>query len=151
MAEASKFQIKKGLSGNLKYATPIDGCWYVTTDTHELFACLDGVHIEPINSFDPSEIFEAIEEFTYKIENIQTQLDELKNKEYDTSVTVNTRTELPSVGKENVVYIVIEENALYRWATVDGGTHYFCVGRDYNEIECIYGGEANTFDNRVAP
>ena len=43
------FQIKKGLKQNLfddlgnLLITPEEGCWYITTDTFELFVCFNGM------------------------------------------------------------------------------------------------------------
>lgn len=48
--------------------------------------------------------------------------------------------EFPSVGKIKQIYIDTENNALYRWDDI--ATKYFCVGRDYNEIQIINGGGA---------
>ena len=56
-------------------------------------------------------------------------------------VNVNTRAELPNIGVENCIYIVKEENATYRWD--DTNLKYFCVGRDYQEIQIINGGNAD--------
>lgn len=56
-------------------------------------------------------------------------------------VKVETRFELPNKGKSNSVYLVANENAVYRWD--EDNLKYFCVGRDYQEIECICGGDAN--------
>lgn len=47
----------------------------------------------------------------------------------------------PTMGDENALYIDISENAAYRWNESD--LHYYCVGRDYTEIELISGGNAN--------
>lgn len=41
MAEQVKFQIKRGLSARLEKADKVEGCWYLTTDTEELFVCHD--------------------------------------------------------------------------------------------------------------
>lgn len=54
---------------------------------------------------------------------------------------VNTLSELPSVGDVNGVYFVINENATYRWDSVN--LKYECVGRDYDNIHVINGGNAN--------
>lgn len=43
-----QFQIKRGLSSNIATATPVQGCWYLTTDTNELYTCDDGKTISPI-------------------------------------------------------------------------------------------------------
>jgi hypothetical protein len=54
------FQIKKGLKANLfddnknLLITPEEGCWYITTDTFELYGYFDGVFsaIGTINEFE---------------------------------------------------------------------------------------------------
>lgn len=57
------------------------------------------------------------------------------------SLQVETRGDLPSIGEENIVYFVKNENATFRW---DKSTlTYKCCGRDYTEIKTINGGNAN--------
>lgn len=49
--------------------------------------------------------------------------------------------DLPNRGNSESLYMVGEENACYRWD--EDNSKYFCVGRDYNEIEIIIcGGNA---------
>lgn len=50
MAEAVKFQIKRGPSERLQDADKVKGCWYLTTDTHELYVCQDGETLDPMTS-----------------------------------------------------------------------------------------------------
>lgn len=85
MAEAVKFQIKRGLSDNLASADRVKGCWYLTTDTNELFVCHDGETLTPLISG-----------------GVQTY----------TSVH-----HLPRVGKENIVYFIVDNlgTAIYRY------------------------------------
>lgn len=52
-------------------------------------------------------------------------------------VTVETRYDLPTIGKTMEVYFVKGENATYRWDGEAG--KYECVGRDYQEITIING------------
>ena len=52
-----------------------------------------------------------------------------------------TYLEFPSVGDSHQIYIDIGNNAIYRWD--DTAIKYFCIGRDYNEIQLINGGSAN--------
>lgn len=47
---AAKFQIKRGPKERLDSAERILGCWYLTTDTHELYVCNDGETLSPIIS-----------------------------------------------------------------------------------------------------
>jgi len=44
------FQIKRGPSERLDSAERVQGCWYLTTDTNELFVCQDGVTLTPLIS-----------------------------------------------------------------------------------------------------
>lgn len=50
MADNVKFQIKRGLSKDLQYAERVKGCWYLTTDTNEVFLCNDGETLSPMIS-----------------------------------------------------------------------------------------------------
>lgn len=63
----------------------------------------------------------------------------------DAVTQVQTRYELPNRGKSGKVYFVKDENATYRWD--EENLKYFCVGRDYREIEYINGGDANGNQN----
>lgn len=136
------FQIKYGLNENISKATPVEGCWYVTTDTHELYFCADGQNIQKINAvetFDPTPIYN-------KLETIESDIINLKQYAHESVVTVDKQFNLPAVGREDIVYIVTSENAAYRWATVDGVTNYICIGRDYTEIEYIDCGNARNIN-----
>ena len=134
-----KFKIYKGLSTNLERAPKIEGCWYITTDTQELYVCFDGVlhHINDASSFDPTEMQNDINNIKKDIADLETKVNQAHG-----SVTVKSYGELPNVGSADIVYIIEDENAIYRWDTTN--LKYFSVGRDYNEIEVIYGGSATT-------
>ena len=132
-----KFKIYKGLSTNLERAPKIEGCWYITTDTQELYVCFDGVlhHINDASSFDPTEMQNDINNIKKDIADLETKVNQAHG-----SVTVKSYGELPNVGAADIVYIIEDENAIYRWDATN--SKYFSVGRDYNEIEVIYGGSA---------
>ena len=132
-----KFKIYKGLSTNLERAPKIEGCWYITTDTQELYVCFDGVlhHINDASSFDPTEMQNDINNIKQDIADLETKVNQAHG-----SVTVKSYEELPDVGSADIVYIIEDENAIYRWDATN--SKYFSVGRDYNEIEVIYGGSA---------
>ena len=132
-----KFKIYKGLSTNLERAPKIEGCWYITTDTQELYVCFDGVlhHINDASSFDPTEMQNDINNIKQDIADLETKVNQAHG-----SVTVKSYGELPEVGSADIVYIIEDENAIYRWDATN--SEYFSVGRDYNEIEVIYGGSA---------
>lgn len=134
-----KFKIYKGLSTNLERAPKIEGCWYITTDTQELYVCFDGVlhHINDASSFDPTEMQNDINNIKKDIADLETKVNQAHG-----SVTVKSYGELPNVGSADIVYIIEDENAIYRWDATN--SKYFSVGRDYNEIEVIYGGSAIT-------
>ena len=85
MAEAVKFQIKRGLSDNLASADLVKGCWYLTTDTNELFVCQDGETLTPLISG-----------------GVQTY---------------STVNQLPRIGKENIVYFIVDNSgtSIYRY------------------------------------
>lgn len=138
---ALQFKIKKGLKDNLP-KTGEKGCWYLTTDTHELFACLneaeDDLTLHKVNddeTFNPTEI-------TNKVNTLETDVTTLKalgTKTYDSYAS------LPNVGSEEVIYIIKDENATYRWVNDGKDRHYVCVGRDYSKITIIDGGTAGQF------
>lgn len=85
--------------------------------------------------YDPVEI-------TNKVNTLETDVAALKalgTKTYDSYVS------LPDVGSEEVIYIVKNENATYRWVNDGESQHYTCVGRDYSKITIIDGGTASQF------
>lgn len=43
--------------------------------------------------------------------------------------------EFPSIGDSECLYIAVDENATYRYDDTERA--YFCVGRDWKEIEAI--------------
>lgn len=134
---ATNFQIKLGKSENLERATPIPGCWYLTTDTFELFACFDEtIGIQPIKatgSFDPERVtaLEAeVKDIKQQLQNVSSPIE-----------WVTTNDNLPMRGSENIVYIVINEDASYMWSNEI--SDYVCIGRNYEEITVIHGGTAD--------
>lgn len=54
---------------------------------------------------------------------------------YVKEIEFNNRREFPNLGKENMVYVANDENALYIFDTTQN--IYHCIGRDYNEIDSI--------------
>lgn len=55
-------------------------------------------------------------------------------------IQYESKLNFPNVGSPNLIYVDVSENASYRW---DSNTlTYICVGRDYNEIAIISGGNA---------
>ena len=56
------------------------------------------------------------------------------------SIQYKNKLNFPNVGSSNLLYVDIEESATYRWDAQT--TSYVCVGRDYNQIGVISGGNA---------
>ena len=82
---ATQFQIKRGLSERLELAEKIKGCWYITTDTNEIFVCNDNMELVPVVSGGV--------------------------------VTYSSVNHLPRVGKENIVYFIVDNSgtSIYRY------------------------------------
>ena len=75
--------------------------------------------------------------------DLQAQIDELKKNDDSTSkieLEFATRFNFPNIGVVGNLYIATDENATYYWD--DANAIYKCIGRDYNEIETIFGGHA---------
>lgn len=82
-----------------------------------------------------------IEAITGLKDRLQGLDDRLAGLEKGNTVEVKTRSELPNRGTSSTVYIVTDENASYRWD--EDNSKYFCIGRDYEELEIIIcGGNA---------
>lgn len=137
-----KFKILRGLENSLATLgsdLKVAGYWYLTTDTHRLYTCLkdgeDPILVSQADSFDPTEI-------NNRLDKVESDIASLKGQVASGNVvTVNTRAELDNTGNAESIYIVVEENAAYRWVE---GKNYQPIGRDYEEIQCIWGGDATT-------
>lgn len=129
-----QFQIKYGLRRNIDKiadANKIEGCWYICTDTFEVFVCLNG-KLEPIK---------ASSSFDDDIVDLKARVQALEDAS-QSEVKVNTVFDLPEQGLDNIVYIVVKDNAAYRW---DENTNsYVCIGRDWMDIQRINGGNASS-------
>lgn len=51
-----------------------------------------------------------------------------------------THQNFPNVGNPNILYLDITENKLYRWD--EAKLFYYVIGKHYDEIEIIHGGNA---------
>ena len=139
---AIQFKIKKGLKASLPKTGEL-GCWYLTTDTYELYACVDEENlilskVNDAGSFDPA-----------RVDALESKVAEIEGKIQDSSSTKTypSYAAFPNVGAENVTYIAVDENASYRWASeASESKHYICIGRDYKEIKTIDGGDAGQFN-----
>ena len=125
----ANFQIKKGLSTKLHDAqgnlliTPEEGCWYITTDTFELYTCFNG----KFRRVGQAEDFEA-------------RLSALEERVEKISKTYDKYMDLPKQGEEGTIYIVEDKNLSYRWD--DDTQSYQALGTDYKEVTLLYGGNS---------
>ncbi len=73
---------------------------------------------------------------------IHAKIQDIKGEKGDSGAeSFANKADFPVVGDENKVYIARDENAVYRYNADD--LCYYCVGRDYVEIEFINGGIKN--------
>lgn len=72
-----------------------------------------------------------------KLQGILSMCEALKK--YDI-IQAETIYEFPNRGCTYKLYVSISENAVYMWNEKD--SKYYCIGRDYNEIGKIDGGNA---------
>lgn len=140
-----KFKILRGDSKNIPTLADelkVAGYWYLTVDTHQLYTCLhdgeDPILVSQADTFDPTEINNRLNKVESDVESLKGQVAS------GNVVTVNNRHELPGTGNTDSIYIVVDENATYRYIGAEG---YQAIGRDYEEITCIYGGSAATVAN----
>lgn len=105
-----KFQIKRGKKQDLALAEKIPGCWYVTTDT------------------GTPEVYVCSDELT---------LDPLISGGV---VTYSDPGELPSIGKETIVYFIVDDSktTVYRWSQTE--LRYKPVLDSSLTIKMIHGG-----------
>ena len=57
------------------------------------------------------------------------------DKVYVKELFFSTHYEFPAIGESDKLYIATDENASYRYDENDRA--YYCIGRDYNDIESI--------------
>ena len=128
--------IDKGCN-NLKDVAQIDSD--IRTNSQINNDCKTDTNIT--NTFD--NITEIIQKYTGKdskdievIVNNEEMTISAKNKkkQYD------SKNLFPNVGSDGLEYYAIDECATYIW--IEEELRYKCVGRDYEEIEQIFGGNA---------
>lgn len=128
--------------------------WTIASSTPWLF---NGLLVCVTNDPDPAKIglYMLVDATNYTLEESWRKIADIRdinalNERIDQitggggsgggAVQVETRFNLPSVGSSGTVYFVKDENATYRWD--DTSLLYYCVGRDYEEIKVINGGNA---------
>ena len=77
-----------------------------------------------------------------ELNTIKDDIDDLKVQVGSNTgcVSVKSYGALPNIGSVGIVYIVEDENAAYRWDRDE--LKYYSIGRDYEEIQIIFGGNA---------
>lgn len=115
----------------------VNGYWYLTNDTAEVFVCLPDIDgnltLKKINDCSDSEWDEI------RIEDIETRLTALEQQGSDV-LTLTNYDSFPRPGRANVLYVDTSTQMSYIWSTDD----YVIVGGDvaYEEPEVIFGGTA---------
>ncbi len=75
----------------------------------------------------------GMEHYTDEVKKlIRKMIDESSDFEI---ITESTYLEFPVIGNSNCIYIDSSANATYRWNDTD--LHYYCVGRDYDNINLV--------------
>lgn len=109
----------------------------VVADTDEnngIYFLIDEEHYDNISNWLKIADQKAIDKLNKKIEDIEIAGG-------GGAMQVQNKQSLPNIGNAKLVYFVIDENATYRWDDVD--LRYYCVGRNYEEIQIINGGNAS--------
>lgn len=95
------------------------------------------------NYITESDVDRKLEESIIpELNTIKDDIDDLKVQVGSNTgcVSVKSYGALPNIGSAGIVYIVEDENAVYRWDRDE--LKYYSVGRDYEEIQIIFGGNA---------
>ena len=115
----------------------VNGYWYLTNDTAEVFVCLPGndnhLTLKKIN--DCCSDWDEI-----RIENIENRLTALEEQESDV-LTYASFDAFPETGRSNTLYVDTAKQKSYIWLD----TTYVPVGgsSDYEEPSIIFGGTAD--------
>ena len=114
----------------------VNGYWYLTNDTAEVFVCLE---------FEGHKVLKKINECDsdwdeLRIEGIEERITQLEEQGPDV-LTLPSREAFPITGRSNVLYVNTADQKSYIWLDTD----YVLVGGGdgYEEPDVIYGGSAN--------
>ena len=139
---ATEFKILRGNKSNLidehgKSRLPneklVNGYWYLTNDTAEVYVCLevDGeLQLKKINDCDINNDFSELESFEARL---------LALEEEEKLHTYGYRTGFPSEGEDGHMYVAVDEQKTYVWFN----NEYLVVGANCEEPQVIFGGSAN--------
>lgn len=126
----TQFVIKRGKKENLDKLVEqnrlVDGAWYVTTDTQQVYVCI-GAALTELTSGDFDAEIEAI-----------ASLGGTKE------VEIASKRDLPNIGTLGHVYKCVDSGMRYKW----NGEYYDCVAipadKVVADVKVITGGDAAT-------
>lgn len=146
------FQIKRGYKSTLldDAGTPLipldDGCWYLTLDTAEVFVALtinDSLNLYKINEapIDLKEFNDRFDAIEVRLDDIDDRLSSFEENSTSDVLSYIDRSQFPTTGALNKLYIDITENISYRWDA--NSNEYIALAGDSDiEISLINGGSA---------
>ena len=114
----------------------VNGYWYLTNDTAEVYVCLeidDRLVLKKVNECSGDDWDEL------RIDDIERRLTALEEQGPDV-LTLTNRNAFPSIGQPNVLYVDTEQQQSYVWMN---GTYVVIGGSAYEEPNIIYGGSAD--------
>ena len=135
----TQFQIKRGYrrylfdEDNKLLITPEEGCWYLVLDTTEVFVAING-QLKPLNQADIN-----LDEYDERFESIEARLTRLEAEGSKAELVFAERSQFPTVGEANMLYIALDKNATFVYINND----YICVGNAEDaRYDVINGGKA---------
>lgn len=72
-------------------------------------------------------------------DDLEQSIEEITNN--PKVITALSKLNFPTVGNVDTLYVAQDEDATYRWN--DNPAMYYCVGRNYENIDTINGGGSN--------
>ena len=116
----------------------VNGYWYLTNDTAEVFVCLDingQLVLKKINDCDDTSDWDEV-----RIQDIEERLTALESQGSDV-LTYASFDSFPETGRPNTLYVDTAEQKSYIWLD----TTYMLVSgsSEYEEPSIIFGGTAD--------
>lgn len=115
----------------------VNGYWYLTNDTAEVFVCLEingHLTLKKINEYSANTDWDEI-----RIDDIENRLTALEEKDSDV-LTYASFNIFPAVGQAHTLYVDTTAQKSYVWLN----NEYTLVGgSDYKEPSIIFGGTAD--------
>lgn len=139
---ATEFKILRGNKGNLiddqgNSRLPeeklVNGYWYLTNDTAEVYVCLevDGhLQLKKINECDVNNDFSDLESFEQRLAALEAE---------EVVETYGYKSAFPTTGEAGHMYIAVDEQKTYIWYD----NNYLPVGGSSEEYDIIFGGTAD--------